>query len=123
VLNRPTKGRKVAVEDARRREIPEHRRLKRFLENGFEREKITKRPAEFDGSFLVYITHYRHRKIDIDNLSNKAIIDSLEIIGLIPDDGPKHLNSLRVDQEKLPKTDPERVEIRILEIPASGFSF
>lgn len=120
-LNRPTKARKEAVKEARKQEIPEHRRLQRFLKNGFERPKITERPAELDGCFSVTIQHYRHRRIDLDNLSAKAIIDSLAEIGLIPDDSPDRLVSLQCQQSRVPKTEQERVEIGIMEMPTGVF--
>ncbi len=116
-LNRPSKKKKLAVKELRKTQVPERRRLNQMLKCGYEREKITDRPAELNGPIAINFHHFRHRRIDNDNLSGKAILDSLVEIGLLPDDGPKVIFSVTHQQRQVPKDMEEAVGIELLELP------
>ena len=116
-INRPTKAKKHDLKALRVAETPEHRRLKRFMEKGFERPRITERPEEFNGALGISMLHHRRRLIDIDNLSVKAVIDSLVEIGLLPTDSPECVKSVQIAQNKIDSDQAEAIEIRMLEIP------
>lgn len=116
-LNRPGKAKKELLKTLRSEQVPEHRRLRRMLQNGYEREKITERPVEFDGPVAVVFKHFRYREIDNDNLSCKAVLDSLVQIGLIPDDSPQIVHTVTHQQFKIDKSHDETLCIEIMELP------
>lgn len=62
--------------------------------------------------FIVRITSFRSRLLDLDNLCAKSLLDSLRYAGLIPGDSPQDI-TLVVSQEKCAKKD-ERTEIEII---------
>jgi hypothetical protein len=119
VLNRPSKKKKLRLKELRKQQVPERRRLSRMLKNGYEREQITDRPVELNGPIAINFHHFRHRKIDNDNLSGKAMLDSLVEIGLLPDDGPEVVYSVTHQQGQVPRDSEEAVGIELLEIPRS----
>lgn len=102
-LSRPSKKRKAALPGLRKKHQFEHARLKRFLDNGYEREKITVRPKEFDSLISLDFYHKRQRLIDLDNLCTKAVTDGLVGIGILPDDGPDNIVSIQHFQDACPR--------------------
>ena len=111
-LSRPSKKRKAALPGLRKKQQFEHARLKRFLANGYEREKISVRPQEFDGLVALNFFHKRKRRIDLDNLCTKAVTDGLVGIGILPDDGPDNIVTIQHFQDVC-KNEPESLLIEI----------
>lgn len=116
-LNRPSKKKKLEVKQIRKQQVPEKRRLARLLSQGYERERITNRPTECNGPIAINFHHFRHRKIDNDNLSGKAMLDALVEIGLLPDDGPDVVYAVTHQQGRVSRDSPEGVGMEILELP------
>jgi len=102
-LSRPSKKRKSELPGLRKKHQFEHARLKRFLANGYEREKITVRPKEFDSLVSLEFWHKRQRLIDLDNLCTKAVTDGLVNIGILPDDGPNNIATISHFQDVCPR--------------------
>lgn len=119
-LNRPSKKKKEQLKELRKSQVPEKRRLARMLKQGYEREQITNRPTECNGPVAINFHHFRHRKIDNDNLSGKAMLDALVQIGLLPDDSPDVVYAITHQQGKVDKDGPEAVGIEILELPEAA---
>jgi len=123
VINRPTAKRKKRLAEMRKAQVPEYRRIKRFLDRGIERPKITTRPTEFNNLISLSYIHHRHKLLDVDNLCCKAFTDALVEMGLIPGDSPDIVVYVNQTQQKVPRAEPERVELDVLELPEATKRF
>ncbi len=64
------------------------------------------------GRAFVFITSFRRRLLDTDNLVGKYVVDSLRYAGLIFDDSPDQI-TLTVRQRKVAHKGEERTEVTI----------
>lgn len=64
------------------------------------------------GKYLVRITSYRRRLLDVDNLAEKYHVDALRYAGLLPSDAPNSC-SIETSQIKVQKKDQECTEVLI----------
>lgn len=64
--------------------------------------------------FLVRVTSYRHRLLDIDNLCEKYLVDLCRYAGVIPDDAPG-TTAIEVSQQKVPASEAEQTLIEVFE--------
>lgn len=63
--------------------------------------------------FLVRVTSFRRRLLDIDNLCEKFHVDCCRYAGILPSDAPGQ-TKIEVSQQKVASKEEERTEIEIL---------
>lgn len=68
---------------------------------GLDQPTITERPAEFNKKVSIKFNHFRKRLIDVDNLCCKPLLDAVVRSGLLPDDGPRYVQSVQHCQRKM----------------------
>ena len=78
-----------------------------------DRRRTLPEPDPPPGRRRVTITSYRRRLIDVDNLSAKAIVDSLRDNRLLVDDSPEWVEAVTVEQFKIAKGETPRTVVTI----------
>lgn len=68
-----------------------------------------------DSPCRIHLHSKRHRLIDLDNLSCKAVLDGLRLAGFLKDDGPGEVVAVTQSQEKISNKEDEQTEIIIEE--------
>lgn len=76
----------------------------------------TKRHEPFTAQVNVHFCSYRHRLIDPDNLSPKAMLDGIVHSGLLQDDSAPYVKEVRCTQEEIDKDQEETTVVTITEI-------
>lgn len=94
MLLRPNQKRKEAWMQ-RKEQLPYRKR------KGLEQPTITERPSELNRKVSIKFNHFRKRLIDVDNLCCKPLLDAVVRSGLLPDDGPKYVQSVQHCQRKM----------------------
>ena len=64
----------------------------------------------------LHVHSRRHRLCDADGISAKAVIDSLVIAGVLPDDSTKYVKNVTYSQEKIAKAQNEETIITLTEV-------
>ena len=75
----------------------------------------TLKDEQFTSPVSITVRSYRTRQVDIDGISAKAIIDGLVNCGLLADDSPKYVTSVRYEQEKVKNASDEKTVVTITE--------
>ena len=64
----------------------------------------------------IVVTRYGPGLVDVDNIMDKLPIDGMRKAGLLKDDDPKHVKSVRTFSELEPNRGEARVEIQLIPI-------
>jgi len=67
-------------------------------------------------TFIIEITDFRHRLLDVDGPCLKYVIDALKFSNVIPQDGPKQIRKIILNQIQIKNDNQERTEIEITKL-------
>ena len=68
----------------------------------------------FDSPINLLFHSYRHRLVDPDNLSAKAVIDAIVRSGICRDDTSEQIKEIRFKQTKIGTKEKEKTEVTIM---------